>query len=117
MFKQGFTVTGSSLKLLQPGERGVVSRLQGIDDRLSRQLREMGIRVGTVITLEQRFPRFRINVGSQSFAINNLMMNAIYVRLEKRQVPLNAQSFPKTVQSLQPASCPISPSLTLSSKL
>jgi ferrous iron transport protein A len=91
MFKQGFTVSGSSLKLLKPGERGVVSRLRGVDDRLSRKLKDMGIQVGTTITLERRFPRFVIKVGCNRFAIDNRVMNAVYLRLNKEQVAITTQ--------------------------
>jgi ferrous iron transport protein A len=122
MFTQTFTVSGSSLKLLKPGERGIVSQLKGLNDHLSRNLREMGIRVGTSITLEKRFPRFVIKVGANCFAIDNRLMDAIYIRLGEQRVNALANSpFNSAKQQARfpyatcPLACPL-PAVTSSSQ-
>ncbi|HEY9620337.1 MAG TPA: FeoA family protein [Crinalium sp.] len=81
MFNQSFTVSGSSLKLLRVGERGVVSGLRGADDTVARSLRAMGVVPGTTITLEQRSPRFVIKAGANRIALSENMIRAVYVRL------------------------------------
>jgi ferrous iron transport protein A len=81
MFNQGFVVSGSSLKLLRLGERGVVCGLSQSNDRTVRQLKAMGITSGTSIVLEQRFPRFVIKVGGDRFALNHDLIQSIYVRV------------------------------------
>ncbi len=85
MFNQSFVVSGSSLKLLQIGERGVVSRLGGVDDRLLQALRAMGITPGTSITVEQRFPRFLVKVGGDRWALSEDLIHAVYVRVIDNQ--------------------------------
>jgi ferrous iron transport protein A len=86
MFNQGFVVSGSSLKLLKIGERGVVSGLGSVNDRTVRQLKTMGITPGTAITLEQRFPRFVVKIGGDRFALNQELIQAIYVRILDNQL-------------------------------
>ncbi|WP_416669597.1 ferrous iron transport protein A [Egbenema bharatensis] len=81
MFNQGFVVSGSSLKLLRLGERGVVSGLSHVNDRTVRQLKSMGITPGTSIVLEQRFPRFVVKVGRERFALSHDLIQSIYVRV------------------------------------
>lgn len=81
MFNQGFVVAGSSLKLLNIGERGVVSKLSNVDDRSVQKLRTMGIRLGTSITVEQRFPRFLVKVGCDRVALSEDILRTIYVRV------------------------------------
>jgi ferrous iron transport protein A len=89
MFDRGFTVAGSSLKLLKPGERGVVSRLNDADDGIRQKLRSLGIMSGTTITLEQRFPRFIVQVGQDRFALDEKTIAAIYVRTTEGQTHRN----------------------------
>ncbi len=81
MFNQRFTVAGSSLKLLQVGERGVVANFKTQDEVILRKLRTLGINPGTSVILEQRFPRFLIKVGTQCVALDEEMISAVYVRL------------------------------------
>jgi len=82
MFNQGFMVSGSSLKLLKIGERGIVSRFHKSDDRIAQKLKAMGITPGTSITLEQRFPRFLVKVGCNRLALSEEIIHAIYVRVD-----------------------------------
>jgi ferrous iron transport protein A len=80
MFQESFTVSGSSLKLLKPGERGVVTRLRSVDDNVAQKLRRFGIAPGASVTLEQRFPRFVVKVGTNRVALDDRTIAAIYVR-------------------------------------
>jgi len=81
MFTQGFTVSGSSLKLLKVGERGKVTGLRHSNDRVAQKLRSHGIRPGMAIMVEQRSPRFVIRVNGRSLALDDQTLGAIYVRL------------------------------------
>ncbi len=80
MFKESFTVSGSSLKLLKPGERGIVTRLRSADDKVTQKLKMLGIIPGVSVILEQRFPRFVVRVGTNRFALDDRTITAIYVR-------------------------------------
>ncbi|WAL58432.1 ferrous iron transport protein A [Thermocoleostomius sinensis] len=81
MFNREFSISGSSLKLLKLGERGVVSRLNNVNDRITQKLSAMGIFPGVSISLEQRFPRFIIKVGCDRFALSQDLIQAIYIRI------------------------------------
>jgi ferrous iron transport protein A len=81
MLTQSFTVTGASLKLLKCGESGIVTRMKDTDDETVKKLRAIGIQPGTLITLEQRFPRFIIRVRGDRIALRNDTINAIFVRI------------------------------------
>ncbi|MGI0485153.1 FeoA family protein [Pantanalinema rosaneae CENA516] len=86
MFNQTFTVAGSSLRLLKPGERGVVTRLNVMNDVAAQKLRAIGIAPGTSITVEQRFPRFVVRIGGNRFTLSETVINAVYVRVSSTQV-------------------------------
>ncbi len=96
MFSQGFTVSGSSLRLLKHGERGVVTRLKGGDDSVTQKLRAMGITPGTLIEVEQRFPRFVIKVGGNRMAIDNRIIESVYVRVNACPIPRVNKSITRT---------------------
>ena len=81
MFTQGFTVSGSSLELLNPGERGVITRFISKDETLIRKLMAMGLMPGVSITLERRFPSFVIKAGNTHLALDQGIARAIYVQL------------------------------------
>ncbi|NJR49252.1 MAG: ferrous iron transport protein A [Leptolyngbyaceae cyanobacterium CSU_1_3] len=81
MLTTGFSVQGSSLKLLRAGERGIVTRINTLQDATAQALRNMGFQPGQTITLEQQFPRFVVRVGSQCHALDEPSKNAIYVRI------------------------------------
>jgi ferrous iron transport protein A len=83
MFTKSFTVSGSSLELLNPGERGIVTNFKSKDESIINKLIAMGIIPGTCITLEQRFPSFVIKAGQTRLAIDRGIARAIYVRLAK----------------------------------
>jgi ferrous iron transport protein A len=80
MLTTGFSVQGASLKLLRLHERSVIAWLNTSCDTTARKLRQLGLAPGQFITLEQRFPRFIIRVGNAHHALDETMINAIYVR-------------------------------------
>lgn len=100
MFTQGFTVSGSSLKLLKVGERGKVTYLRKSDDRVAQKLRSHGIYPGASITVDQRSPRFIIRVGSRSLALDDQTLGSIYVRLlsERSGYPQSASTLETSYQ-------------------
>ncbi|MEO0536304.1 MAG: ferrous iron transport protein A [Cyanobacteria bacterium P01_A01_bin.123] len=75
-----FTVSGSSLKLLKVGERGVIARVKGVNSSVAQTLASMGLAPGTSITLEQRFPRFVVRTHKGPLALTQSMIQSIYVR-------------------------------------
>jgi ferrous iron transport protein A len=81
MFTQGFSVSGSSLELLNTGEQGVVTRFRSTDETIIKKLMAMGVTPGISITLEQRFPSYVIKAGHTRLAIDKGIARAIYVRL------------------------------------
>jgi ferrous iron transport protein A len=76
-----FSVQGSSLKLLRSGERGTITHINSSQDSTIQKLRAIGLVVGQMIALEQRFPRFIVRVGTQRHALDEPSINAIYVRI------------------------------------
>lgn len=76
-----FTVTGCSLELLKPGEKGLVSFCQTQDETIRKKLISMGIHTGTHIIVEQHFPAFIIKAGNVSMTIDRETARAIYVRV------------------------------------
>lgn len=83
MLTTGFSVQGASLKLLRIGERGVITKINPLQDRSAQTLREMGLMPGQMITLEQRFPRFIVRIGNRHHSLDPVSINAVYVRLLK----------------------------------
>lgn len=81
MFTQGFTLSGSSLELLNPGERGVITKFKTKDEAVIKKLMAMGVTPGISITLEQRFPSFVIKTGHTRLAIDKEIARSIYVRV------------------------------------
>ncbi len=76
-----FTVSGTSLKLLKAGERGVISRLNNVNPMMIEKMRKLGLIPGTRLTVEQQFPRFLVRTHQGSFALSQPMIQAIYVRI------------------------------------
>jgi ferrous iron transport protein A len=81
MFAKAFTVSGSSLQLLYPGEGGIVSKVRSSDDRIVQKLKAMGITPGTSITLEKRYPTFLVKAGQKRWVLEEQLTRAIYVRV------------------------------------
>ncbi|MEO0434655.1 MAG: ferrous iron transport protein A [Cyanobacteria bacterium J06656_5] len=78
---ESFTVSGSSLKLLKVGERGVIARIRETNSTVADQLRRLGLSPGTTITLEQRCPRFVVRTRQGPLALSQSMIQSIYVRI------------------------------------
>lgn len=76
-----FTVSGATLSLLKAGEWGVVTRITSTDRMMVQKLVTMGVVPGTIVTLEQRSPHYRIKVDEHQFVIGHETAQAIYVRL------------------------------------
>jgi ferrous iron transport protein A len=81
MFAKAFTVSGSSLQLLYPGEGGIVSKVRSSDDRIVQKLKTMEIMPGTSITLEKRYPAFLVKAGKNHWVLEENLIRAIYVRI------------------------------------
>jgi ferrous iron transport protein A len=81
MLVTGFSVQGTSLKMLRSQERGSIARINASDDVTTQRLRKMGITLGQSIAVEQRFPRFVVRVGNNLQALDRKAVNAIYVRI------------------------------------
>jgi ferrous iron transport protein A len=84
MMTTGFSVQGSSLKLLRAGEQGTITRIGVLHDATTQSLKEMGIKLGQMISLEERFPRFIVRVGNHRYALNDEAIRSIYVRINKQ---------------------------------
>jgi ferrous iron transport protein A len=81
MLKTGFSVRGSSLKMLRSHERGAIARIKASDEVTTQNLRKMGITPGQSIAVEQRFPSFIVRVGNNCQTLDTKAINAIYVRI------------------------------------
>ncbi|WP_225938107.1 ferrous iron transport protein A [Leptothermofonsia sichuanensis] len=81
MLTTGFSVQGTSLKLLRSQERGVITRISSICDATAQKLRKLGLAPGQTIAIEQRFPRFIVRVGRDCHALDETVISAIYVRI------------------------------------
>ena len=76
-----FHVTGCSLELLNPGERGIIIYCKSEDEKILKQLLLMGLTQGTEITLEQLLPCFIIKVENICLMLTQEIVSAIYVRV------------------------------------
>lgn len=81
MLMTGFSVQGTSLKMLRSRERGAIARIKTSDDAIAQNLRKMGITPGQSIAVEQRFPRLIVRVGDNLQTLDAKAINAIYVRI------------------------------------
>ncbi|EKQ67156.1 FeoA domain-containing protein [Leptolyngbyaceae cyanobacterium JSC-12] len=81
MLTTGFSVRGTSLKLLRSHECGVITRINLMCDATVQKLRQLGLIPGQTIAIEQRFPQFIIRTGSDRHVLDDIMVNAIYVRI------------------------------------
>lgn len=80
MFSQ-FTVCFSSLALMKPDERGVVSNYIERDESSIRKLIDLGILPGMSITLKKKSPLFSITIGNQQLEIDQDLARSISVRM------------------------------------
>ncbi len=92
MANQSFTIAGSTLSLLQVGERGIVTRIKTANETLMQRLRAVGVVPGTVVTLERRSPHYLIRVGDTALTLRSEDAHAIYVRLAECPKPFPVRS-------------------------
>lgn len=76
-----FKLAGSSLALMRPGERGVITRFGGADRSRVEQLMELGVMLGLSITLEQKSPAYVVKSGESRLTLDKAIARSIYVRL------------------------------------
>ncbi|TAE61108.1 MAG: ferrous iron transport protein A [Nostocales cyanobacterium] len=76
-----FTITGCSLELLKPGDKGIVTICQTQDETIRKKLTALGIRTGIHITVEQQFPSIIIKAANVSLTIDKAIARAIYIRV------------------------------------
>jgi len=86
MMTKGFSVQGTSLKLLRSHEYGVIKRINARRDTTTQTLNKMGLTPGQLITVEQRFPTFIVRIGNDRHALDEVAINAIYVRIVDHSV-------------------------------
>jgi Fe2+ transport system protein FeoA len=85
MAVQGFTIAGSCLSLLKPGEQGTIIRINGMNETAVHKLNAMGLTPGVRVTLESRSPTCVIKVGGDRIALARETAQTIYVRLTEQQ--------------------------------
>jgi Fe2+ transport system protein FeoA len=83
MIQQTITLSGSSLSLLDLGERGRILKLQNLDRQIERKLQQMGLVAGASIELERRSPSFVVKKGNARLTLDRDLVRSIYVRLER----------------------------------
>jgi ferrous iron transport protein A len=76
-----FTVIGCSLELLKPGEQGIITFCKILHEKHRQELMAMGIKVGSSITVKQKFPTLQIEVNNITLSIDKEIASAIYVRI------------------------------------
>ncbi|MFB2877887.1 FeoA family protein [Floridanema aerugineum] len=83
MLNQGFTVCLSSLELLEPHEQGVVTSFRNLNETTIQKVTAMGIKLGSVVSVQQRYPNFIVKVENSSVALDQEIVRAIGVRINK----------------------------------
>lgn len=76
-----FSTCFSSLALMKPKERGVVSNYLNRNDKIVRKLVELGITPGIPIALENKSSAFTITLGDRQLEIDRDLARWIYVRM------------------------------------
>jgi ferrous iron transport protein A len=71
---------GAALKLLRVGQRGVITAINTRQDLTAQTLKRMGLQPGSTVTVEECFPRFKVRVGANCFALDYTAINVIQVR-------------------------------------
>ena len=79
MFER-FSVSGSSLPLLNVGEEGTISRLVGNNTDAIQNLKTLGLDRGTPIQMVERFPNVVVKIGEREIALSKQLSHAVYVR-------------------------------------
>jgi ferrous iron transport protein A len=74
------TIRTTMLKLLRTGQRGVITAIHTRQDMTAQALKRMGLQPGSTVTVEECFPRFKVRVGTNCFALDYTAINVIQVR-------------------------------------
>lgn len=77
---ESFTVSGSSLPLLNVGEEGTISRFVSNNIDTIQNLKNLGLDRGTPIQMVERFPNVVVKTGEREIALCNQLSRAVYVR-------------------------------------
>ncbi|MBE9228856.1 ferrous iron transport protein A [Phormidium sp. LEGE 05292] len=83
MLNQGFTICLSSLELLEPDEQGVVTSFRNLNETTIQKVIAMGIKLGSIVSLQQRYPSFIIKLDNTSIAVDKEIVRAIVVRINE----------------------------------
>lgn len=84
MFEK-FTVCMSALSLLKIKEKATIIHLKNRDKSRIEKMLVLGLIPGTIVTLEERFPRFIITVEGKSLEIDLEIANSIYVKINQSE--------------------------------
>ncbi|BAY09862.1 FeoA family protein [Calothrix sp. NIES-2098] len=76
-----FAVAGCSLELLRIGETGIVTFCKTPNEKIQKQLLEIGINLETKIAVIEKLPIFKIKVDNITQEIDRETARAIYVRI------------------------------------
>jgi len=77
----GFTISGSSLSLLNVGEQGTISRFTNTNAAVTQTLKNLGLDLGTSIRVVKQFPTFIVSNGKTQISLTKSLCRAIYVRV------------------------------------
>jgi len=77
---ESFTVSGSSLPLLNVGEAGTIARLASNNTETIQKLKTLGLDRGTPIQMVERFPNVVVKTGEREIALGKQLSHAVYVR-------------------------------------
>lgn len=73
----------AALSDLNPGQNGKIAYVQSRRSEEIQKLMAIGILPGTQISLIRRYPSYVFEVGNTQYAVDKIIANEIYVRLEK----------------------------------
>ena len=77
---ESFTVSGSSLPLLNVGEEGTISHFASKNIDTIQNLKNLGLDRGTPIQMVERFPNVVVKIGEREIALGKQLSHAVYVR-------------------------------------
>lgn len=91
MLNQGFTVCLSSLELLESDEQGVVTSFGNVNEATIQKLTAMGIKLGSIVSLQQRYPIFIVKIENISIVLAQEIVRAIGVRIISNKLAKNGR--------------------------
>ncbi len=72
----------SSLSRLTPGQKGKIAYIHSMDHNQLQKMMSMGMLPGMDIQLLQSYPSYLFKIGNSQFAVDEMIANAIFVRME-----------------------------------